>query len=139
MDEETFNARMRDYGAGILVGASVDDYIHGTNDFAIQNAGNIDVDPRQSELLITLTSISGTSSQFSITNNTTGDVWTYTGPFVAGSTITIDRTKSKKNGANIVGDTNLQLISLAKGINNFTINGITGDFEIKFEFRYLYL
>ena len=139
MDEETFNASMRYYGVGALPGASVDDYIHGTNNFVIHNAGNVLIDPRQSELLITLTSISATSSKITLTNNTTGDVWTYTGTFAVGSTITIDRTKSKKNGTNIVGDTNLQLISLAKGINNFTVTGLTGDFEIKFEFRYLYL
>lgn len=139
MDEETFNANMRDYGVGALPGASVEDYIHGTNTFAIHNAGNVIVDPRNSELLITITSISATSSEITLTNNTTGNVWKYTGTFAIGSTITIDRTKSKKNGANIVGDTNLQLVSLAKGINNFTVAGITGEFEIKFEFRYLYL
>jgi len=139
MDEETFNANMREYGVGALPGASVDDYIHSTNTFAIHNAGSVDIDPRQSELLITLTSISATSSNITLTNNTTGDVWTYTGTFAVGSIITIDRTKSKKNGANIVGDTNLQLINLVKGINNFTVTGLTGDFEIKFEFRYLYL
>lgn len=139
MDEETFNAQMRHYGVGALPGASVEDYIHGTSTFAIHNAGSVDVDPRQSELLITLTSISATSSVLTLTNNTTGDVWKYTGTFAVGSTITIDRTKSKKNGTNIVGDTNLQLINLAKGINNFTVTGLTGNFEIKFEFRYLYL
>lgn len=139
MDAETFNAEMRYYGVGALPGASVEDYIHGTNTFAIHNAGSVEVDPMQSELLITLTSISATSSDFTITNNTTGDVWRYTGTFAVGNIITIDCTKSEKNGANIVGDTNLQLINIAKGINNFSVTGITGDFEIKFKFRYLYL
>lgn len=139
MDASTFNARMRDYGTGILVGASSADYIYEATDFNIHNAGSVVVDPRKSDLLITFECLTFSSGAVSITNNTTGDVWSYDGPFVAGDIVTIDRTKSKKNGVNIVGETNHGLISLAKGTNNITVAGVSGDFEIKFEFRYLYL
>lgn len=114
-------------------------YVHGLSTFKVYNAGTEIIDPRESELLITINSISASSTVLSLKNNTTGDEWKYTGAFSPGDVITINRTKSKRNGLNIVGKTNLDLISLARGQNEFVVTGLIGDFEISFEFRYLYV
>lgn len=127
------------YGMSLQTGTDIEDYVHDTLNFSVYNAGTEIIDPRESELLITLTSITASSTVLTITNSTTGDIWEYTGTYQSGDTITINRTKSKRNDLNIVGSTNLELITLDRGINNFVITGLTGAFEISFDFRYLYV
>jgi len=81
----------------------------------------------------------GASSNLTITNQTTGDMWQYTGTTQAGDTITLDGVRSLKNGASIFGQTNRKLITLKSGWNDFAITGATGAFEISFDFRFYYL
>jgi hypothetical protein len=127
------------YGMSLQTGTNVGDYKHDNLNFSIFNAGTEIIDPRESELLITLASVAASSTVLTITNVTTGDVWSYTGLYQGGDNITINRTKSRRNGLNIVGSTNLNLLTLAKGNNYFVITGLTGEFEISFDFRYLYV
>lgn len=138
LDPFTYDAGLWAYGMGLQEDAGLQDYIHSSNTFSIFNAGNEPVEPEESELLITLTSSTATASNIKLWNTTTGELWEYTGSFNAGDVITIDRISVKRNGMNIVGDTNLNLISLKDGNNDFTIEGLTGAFEISFKFRYLY-
>lgn len=138
LDPFTFDANLWAYGMGLQEDAKLQDYVHDTATFSIFNAGTERIEPEESELLITLKSSTATATKVKITNTTTNEVWEYIGPLNAGDTITIDRIQSKRNAANIVGLTNLNLISLAPGNNNFKIEGITGAFEISFKFRYLY-
>lgn len=135
----TLDPDLEYYDIGPQLEPDMKKYVHTTSTFKVFNAGTETIDPRESELLITIQSTTATSTVLTLTNDTTGDEWTYTGVFDPGDIITINRMKSEKNSANIVGNTNLDLISLEKGQNDFTITGLTGDFEISFEFRYLYV
>lgn len=139
LDPFTYDAGVWAYGMGLQEDPALQDYIHSSTEFDIYNAGTEVVDPCESELLITITSTTATSTNLRLRNNTTGELWQYVGTLNAGDTITINKVESKRNGTNIDGQTNLDLISLATGINKFTVTGITGVFEISFKFRYLYL
>ena len=135
LDPFTFDAELWQIGQGLL---ESDDliYTHTTTSFRIYNAGDIDIDPRVLPLKITFT---GASTNLTITNQTTGDVWRYTGTTTAGDTITLDGVRSLKNGSSIFGQTNRKLITLKSGWNDFTITGATGTFTISFDFRFYYL
>lgn len=135
LDPLTFDAELWQIGQGLT---EVDDlkYIHNTSSFRIYNAGDIDIDPRVLPLKITFT---GASTNLTVTNQTTGDIWQYTGTTTAGDTITLDGVRSLKNGTSIFGQTNRKLITLKSGWNDFAITGATGTFEISFDFRFYYL
>lgn len=111
-------------------------YTFTTTTFRVFNAGDIDIDPRVLPLTITFT---GASTNLTITNATTGDMWRYTGTTQAGDTITLDGVRSLKNGASIFGQTNRKLITIAPGWNEFILEGTTGAFTISFDFRFYYL
>lgn len=111
-------------------------YTFTTPTFRIFNAGDVDIDPRVFPLKITFT---GASTNLTITNATTGDMWRYTGTTQTGDTITLDGVRSLKNGASIFGNTNRQLITIAPGWNDFSVVGTTGAFEISFNFHFYYL
>jgi hypothetical protein len=81
----------------------------------------------------------GASTNLTITNTTTGDIWQYTGTTQAGDTITLDGVRSLKNGVSVFGNTNRKLITIAPGWNNFTITGASGSFTISFDFRFYYV
>ena len=126
-------------GMGLEADESKQDYTHSSDFFGIHNAGSVEVDPRESELLITVRAINGGSSKFSVKNMSTSETWEYTGTINAGDIFHIDGVKSTRNYANIVGNTNLELISLVPGANSFLVDGLNAGFEITFDFRYLYL
>lgn len=138
LDEFTYDAELWGYGMGLKYDSSTQDYIHNTSSFMIYNAGNQEVDPRESELIITLTSSTATADGLTIRNDTTNEEWQYNGVLNAGDQIILDGIKANKNVVNIVSDTELDVISLAPGENQIQITGITGAFEISFEFRFLY-
>lgn len=111
-------------------------YIHNTSQFSIWNLGDKLINPRHDMLQIFY---KGASNNLKITNITTGDTWQYNGSSQAGDTITLDGVFSRKNGISIFGNTNRKLISLAPGENKFILAGVSGQFEIAFDFRFLYL
>lgn len=125
-------------GMGIQGDVNKQDYIHSENIFKIYNAGNVVVDPRESELTITVKAVNGGTGGVGIRNASTGEEWKYTGPLNANDFIIINRMDSKRNSANIVGLTNLNLISLKPGDNNIIVTGLNPGFEIVFKFRFLY-
>lgn len=112
-------------------------YRHSTPTFSIYNPGDIAINPRNLPLKITYT---GASTDLAIRNNTTGETWSYSGNTTASETLTIDRTRSLKNGVvNVFGDTNRKLLTLAPGWNEFALTGAEGDFTIEFDFRFYYV
>ncbi|MEJ9151068.1 phage tail family protein [Bacillus smithii] len=135
LDPFTFDSELWQFGEGLLESDDLK-YVHNTSSFQIFNAGDITIDPRERPLKITFT---GASNNLSITNNTTGDVWSYTGASVNGDIITLDGVRSLKNGTSIFGSTNRKLITLAPGWNDFTVTGASGIFTISFDFRFYYL
>lgn len=140
LDPYTFTSDLWSYGMGLLADASAQDYIfNNERSFQVYNPSNVAIDPREHELEIRLIHAGTNSPGVTITNNTTGDVWSYTGSITSGTTLVVDGVVSKKNTVNVVGDTNFGLITLAEGMNNFTITRLSGDFEIRFKFPFLYV
>ncbi|HHY72706.1 MAG TPA: phage tail family protein [Bacillus bacterium] len=125
-----FNNELWAVGQGVI---SEDlKYVYNTPNFSIYNGSDVEIDPRELPLLITF---KGASSNLKITNKTTGDGWKLAGTTNASDVIALNGVKSLKNGVSIFGNTNRKILSLAKGFNNFTIEGAS-NFEIKFDFRF---
>lgn len=120
-----------------LIEADDLDYVHSTTTFSIYNAGDVEVNPRRVPLVITYT---GASTNLQIKNLTTLDTWTYTGTTTASDNLSINRTRSLKNGVvSVFANTNRKLITLAPGWNDFELVGASGAFEISMDFRFYYL
>ncbi|WP_026592994.1 phage tail family protein [Bacillus sp. UNC437CL72CviS29] len=111
-------------------------YIHNVSYFNILNAGSVEVNPRYIPLSI---KFKGPSSNLSIKNITTGDVWSYNKTTSANDTILLAGVRSTKNSLSIFRDTNRKLITLAPGWNEFQLSGTTQPFEIQFDFNFYYL
>jgi hypothetical protein len=140
LDPKTFDADVWQIGQG-LIDADEMSYSHNTTSFQIYNAGDVMIDPREHDLVITFT---GASSNLRIENTTNGTAWQYNDGTTAGSTVETDVIKltgvrSLKNNISIFGETNRQLIELEEGINDIVISGTSGDFVISFDFRFKYL
>ncbi|MCQ6530657.1 phage tail family protein [Bacillus mycoides] len=135
-DPMTFDSNLWQIGQGLI--AEDTKYIHNTTSFRIYNAGDVTIDPKSIPLKITYR---GMSNNLSIKNVTTGDLWNYTGITTTGlDVITLDGVKAYRNVVgSIFGNTNWGLITLKPGWNDFVLTGATGDFEIKFDFRFYYL
>lgn len=104
--------------------------------FLFDNQGSVIIDPRkQDETEITFT---GSSTTLTITNETTGDVWKYTGSTTVGDTILLKGVQSFKNGASIFRDTNKKLLTFAPGVNRLTISGAT-EFILSVRTRFYFL
>lgn len=112
-------------------------YSFNTPDFFVWNNGDIEVDPRWSEVRI---NFSGPSDNLTIRNLTTGDEWNYTETTIANDFIFIDGIRAYKNTQDnsIFGKTNRKTIKLAPGRNDFEVIGATGPFSISFDFRFYY-
>lgn len=105
--------------------------------FQVFNAGDFSVDPREHELKITLQGESlGNATIF---NRTTGERFIYYPEFSTnlGQTITLDRVYPKLNGVSRGIDTNLNLITLAPGVNEIEIQNVA-NVKSSWNFRYLY-
>jgi len=105
--------------------------------FQVFNAGDFTIDPREHDLKITLKGESlGNATIF---NRTTGERFIYYPSFSnnLGQTITLDRVYPKLNGVNCGIDTNLELITLAPGINEIEIQNVA-NVKSSWDFRFLY-
>lgn len=105
--------------------------------FQVFNAGDFSVDPRENDLRITLRGESlGNATIF---NRTTGERYIYYPEFSTnlGQTVSIDRVYPKLNGVHCGIDTNLELITLAPGINEIEIQNVA-NVKSTWDFRYLY-
>lgn len=112
------------------------EYVHSANRFKIYNAGDVAVDPRKLPLQIIYR---GASNGLTIKNVTNQTEWRYNGSSAANDTIKLNGVYSYKNGINIFGDTNHQLITLEKGNNEIELSGATDGFLISFDFRFYFL
>jgi hypothetical protein len=111
-------------------------YSFAENSFSVWNDGDVMVDPRESELTITFT---GASTNLTLRNTTTDDMWSYTGTTINSDVLVLDGIRSYKNDTSIFGQTNRKLIRLNPGWNDFIVEGTTGTFEIAFDFRFKYI
>lgn len=105
--------------------------------FQVFNAGDFSVDPRENDLRITLQGESlGNATIF---NRTTGERFIYYPSFSnnLGQTVSINRVYPKLNGVHCGIDTNLELITLAPGINEIEIQNVA-NVKSSWDFRFLY-
>jgi len=111
-------------------------YKYATNDFVVHNLGSAQINPRQSDLKITL---QGTfPNGITIKNQTTNEEYKYTQPLTTGDTLVLDGIRTLKNGQSDFKNTNKKLVTLSVGDNRFLIEGGTIS-NIEFDFRFLYL
>ena len=105
--------------------------------FQVFNAGDFTIDPREHELKITLQGESLGNAR--IFNRTTGESFIFYPEFSTnlGQTVTIDRVYPKLNGVHCGINTNLELITLAPGINEIEIQNVA-DVKSSWDFRFLY-
>ena len=105
--------------------------------FLFKNEGNRLIDPRkQNETEITF---KGASTNLTISNNTTGDVWRYNGSTTLSDIIKLKGVQAFKNDSSIFGQTNKKLLTIAVGNNDFTVSGASGDFELTISTRFYFL
>lgn len=108
-----------------------------TPSFRVYNAGNVTVDWRSQDAVLTF---KGASSRLRIRNLTSGADWRYTGTSTANDTVRLERgCRALKNSLSIVAQTNLAAFTLAPGWNEIRIEGSSGRIETAFDFRFLYL
>ncbi|MDK7992682.1 phage tail family protein [Enterococcus raffinosus] len=105
--------------------------------FQVFNAGDFAIDPREHALKITLQGESLGNAR--IFNRTTDESFIYYPEFSTylGQTVTIDRVYPKSNGVHCGINTNLELITLAPGINEIEIQNVA-NVKSSWDFRFLY-
>lgn len=103
--------------------------------FNVKNLGNVDIDPRQHDLIITIKG--DFSNGLTLANNTTNEVYEYNGSLTTSDTLVIEGIRTLKNSISDFGNTNKKLITLAVGDNHMEILGGTLS-SISFNFRFLY-
>lgn len=105
--------------------------------FNFKNEGNQLIDmTKQNETEITF---KGASTNLTITNETTGDVWQYNGSTTELEIIKLKGVQAFENGSSIFGQTNKKLLSFAVGNNEFSVSGASGDFELTISTRFYFL
>lgn len=112
-------------------------YSHNTSHFTIFNAGSFEIDPRESDLRITLEGES--EGNVTIFNKTTGDRFIYYPSLSTnlGQTLVLDGVIPKLNSVSCGIDTNHGLINLVEGVNEIEIQNITR-VKSSWDFRFLY-
>ncbi|MCQ2010541.1 phage tail family protein [Sporolactobacillus sp. STSJ-5] len=122
-------------GAGITLEDDLQ-YIWSQNSFQIYNGGDETVDPRFHELLIKFI---GASNGMTITNQTTGDSFTFNQPTGSGDELDLNGPRVLLNGASALSKSNRKFIRLVPGWNDIQVSGTSGAFTISFGFRWLSL
>ncbi|PEO87330.1 phage tail protein [Bacillus wiedmannii] len=135
MDPFTFDSNLWQIGQGLI--AEDTKYVHNTESFRIYNAGDVVINPKYMPLII---KYKGKSNNLTIKNNTTDDLWNYTGSTTTErDVITLEGVKAYRNVlGSIFKNTNWGLITLNPGWNDFELTGTNGDFKIEFDFRFYY-
>lgn len=105
--------------------------------FTFKNEGNQVIDPRKKKE--TEITFKGASTNLTITNNSTGDVWRYNGSTTPTDIIKLKGIQAFKNDSSIFGQTNKKLLTIAVGNNEFTVSGASGDFELTISTRFYFL
>lgn len=123
------------WGLGLDWDETPPKFTFNANSFSVVNYGNVPINPRWMPLTITLRGTFG--SNVTITNQTTGDTFTFSGPLTASDTLVISGINYLKNGSVITGQTNKKLITLKKGENQFSVTGGSVS-SISFDFPFYF-
>lgn len=126
-----YSQELWSYGMGLSYDEETHKYTHNTSTFRIYNAGNVEeTDPFEMDLKIAIDGING---PYELKNETTGDVFKYTGS--NSGKLLLDGPNVTLNGLQAFRDTNRRYISLAPGWNTFTQSQ---NKKVAFDFRYYY-
>ena len=125
-----YSQELWSYGMGLSYDEETHKYTHNTNTFRIYNAGNVEVHPFEMDLKITVEGING---PYELKNETTGDVFKYTGS--NSGKLLLDGPNITLNGLQAFRDTNRRYITLSPGWNTFTQSQ---NKKVAFDFRYYY-
>ena len=125
-----YSQELWSYGMGLSYDEETHKYTHNTKTFRIYNAGNVEVHPFEQELKIAIDGING---PYELKNETTGDVFKYTGS--NSGKLLLDGPNITLNGLQAFRDTNRRYITLAPGWNTFTQSQ---NEKVAFDFRYYY-
>lgn len=132
--EKSWDADKWQWGQGID-GDTDYQYEFTSPSFIVKNIGDITIDPRQHELVIT---IMASASSLKMTNETTGDVFQFSEPLTPSDRLTLDGIRVLKNNQSMVrASVKKGLITLAPGDNQIKIEGGTL-IRASFDFRALY-
>src|SRR5690606_23373559 len=135
LDDFTFSSNLWQIGQGLTMEEVK--YTHYTNFFRIYNAGDILIDPDE-KMFLDIT-FKGSSESLFLANFTTDTYWEYNGATEVSDTILLTGIRSFRNSTSIFSNTNRKVIKIAPGWNTFEVLGAKEQFEIKFNFRFLYL
>ncbi|MGC3792051.1 phage tail domain-containing protein [Priestia aryabhattai] len=134
-DPFSFDSDIWQFGQG-LIDEDLS-YTHTIKDFKIYNAGDIIIDPRFLPLTIEVTAAQTSSNiTMSLTNNTTGETWSYTGPTTAGQVYQLSGVQTLLGGISVSQKTNYGLITLKPGYNSVSRN--SGISKVSFINRFYY-
>ncbi|PFJ15013.1 phage tail protein [Bacillus cereus] len=134
LDAFTFDSNLWQINQGLI--AEDTSYVHKTTSFRIYNAGDIEIDPRKLPLIIR---VKGATNNLTIINQTTQETWKYNEATSISDIVELNRVQAFKNGISVFGKTNRKFIRLKPGWNDFIVSGVTGLFQIEFDFRFYYI
>lgn len=132
-----FNSSLWAVGMGLETNKEYK-YAHTTASFAIENPGDVALDPASFGRPLQYV-FKGASTNLKIENKTTGEAWSYTGTTGGGDTITLDGVRSFKGIASIFKHTNRGAVSLMPGRNDIVITGATGNFTFQAISKFYYV
>lgn len=130
-----YSALVERYGLADNIHIDYTKYTFTESQFEIWNAGNVEVDPRYSELKIIVKGVTSTGN-FRIENLSTGEFFIYK-ESLTNQTLVLDGTKVLIGIANKLRDSNRQIITLSPGLNKIKISGGTIT-NVAFDFKYYY-
>lgn len=111
-------------------------YKHSKNKFVISNLSDDVIDPlMRHSMKITFTG--NVSTQLTISNKTTENMFIYKGSLAKNKELVIDGVFPMLGGTHVGSRTNHEIITLATGDNDFEVSGAT-DFTVAFDFNFLY-
>lgn len=123
------------WGLGLDWDENPPKFTFNANSFTVVNHGNVPINPRWMPLRITLRG--NFASGVTITNQTTGEIFNYRSGLAASDVLVLDGINYTKNGMSVTGQTNKKLITLKKGINQFSVTGGTVS-SIIFDFPFYF-
>ncbi|MFE4119944.1 phage tail family protein [Priestia sp. YIM B13486] len=138
-DPLTFYAERWQFGQGILAEDDIK-YTNTASSFKIYNLGDITIDPRDPKAPLTIeVTAAQTSSNImmSLTNNTTGERWSYKGATTAGQVYQLAGVQTLLDGTSVSSKTNYGLLTLKPGYNDISRN--SGISRVNFINRFYYL
>jgi Phage tail protein len=138
LDPLTFSGIWQ-WGMNIPFNADVR-YVHNMRTFSIWNLGDEIIDPLNYHEDIPELQIMyiGASNRLSIRNKRTGEQWQHYGLTASSDSILLQGNRCYKNGISEFLNTNHAALKLLPGENIFELSGTSGEFEISFDFPFLY-